>query len=789
MTHPTESTSRSTSKRSWIRDAAKRHLVVDIIYAILAALLFVLLANDSVAPYPSLLLPATKQSLLIYSLLAAALLTIRRTRPEIAAWLFVGITVIHLIFGPAITYGDFLAPFMLYSAIEYSTSPSITRFVVAGTLMTVITAVVWPLACDLGTLYGSGSTTWSQWSNSPTTARCEASLWGASGTSGTCSTQLAMHSVILLACIGVVVFATVVLALWQRARNNTITALQERNAALEASEAEARIIAASAERARLSRDMHDVVAHTLSTIIVQADGGRYAGIHDRDVARSTMQTIRQEASDAQHDMTQLFSAFGRDSSTSYHTIDALVSNSPLPATRHIVGSPQPERLSAQAEEAVYRLVQESLSNARKYAGADAEVSINEIWTSHVLSLTVTDNGQGSAAAEDGHTPGYGLVGMRERIEAVGGSVEASSKPNGGFLVAATIPLEGIPAASDTDDVIDTAATTSAATSTTTRANWVTRLAGWCDQHYLLTDILEAVALLLIIAVLSFGTAGFTISILDERQIWEIIITLILLTCCAVRRRFPESCALVASIVCALQIMFFPPTILLIDLIVLPLIYAAVLYGRDHAWRWILAALAIDAFLLGLKFTFPVFRNGTIVDVFQWRPESIGQGIAPILSAVLYGGVVLIAGLSCIGLAKWRRSQGDNALVLRQREEALQLERERQKTIAANLERERISAAMQTEVTATLGTVITQADNGLAMLDTSPTADDIAAAFTSIASEGRTALAHMRSLLTVLRQTGSSADGAASSDMPLTPKPAVNEQLQSLVNPTDANTEE
>lgn len=107
-----------------------------------------------------------------------------------------------------------------------------------------------------------------------------------------------------------VLATTLVAALWQRARQHTIRMLGERNAAIAAREQEEKLIAASAERARIARDMHDIVAHTLSIIIIQSDGGRYAATHDVQLARSTMDTIRHEAEHAMHDMKQLLGVFG-----------------------------------------------------------------------------------------------------------------------------------------------------------------------------------------------------------------------------------------------------------------------------------------------------------------------------------------------------------------------------------------------------------------------------------------------------------------------------------------------
>ena len=124
-------------------------------------------------------------------------------------------------------------------------------------------------------------------------------------------------------------------------------------------------------------------------------------------------------------------------------------------------------------------------------------------------------------------------------------------------------------------------------------------------------------------------------------------------------------------------------------------------------------------------------------------------------------------------ARWTRSSDSNALVLQAREEALVAEQEKQRILAANMERDRISASIQAEVTATLNSVISQAVDGIRMLDAAeaqgkePTADEISA------------LKRMRELLGVLRETGFSDDAHAgsASELQLRPAAPLEEQLQ------------
>ncbi|MGO1260481.1 MAG: hypothetical protein ACTMHX_02210 [Bifidobacterium mongoliense] len=120
----------------------------------------------------------------------------------------------------------------------------------------------------------------------------------------------------------------------------------------------------------------------------------------------------------------------------------------------------------------------------------------------------------------------------------------------------------------------------------------------------------------------------------------------------------------------------------------------------------------------------------------------------------------------MGLALWIRSRGSNALVLQQRADALRAEEDKQRILAANMERNRIGASIQDEVNATLMSVRDQADEGLRMLEgyeerrAEPPSGEIVGAFSRIGLRGRHALSHMRRLLGMLRETGLSDDATA-----------------------------
>ncbi len=585
------------------------------------------------------------------------------------------------------------------------------------------------------------------------------------------------------------------MALWQRARKATLAAMRERNASIVAKEAEETHIAALAERARIARDMHDVVAHTLSTIIVQSDGGRYAGAHDLAIAKHTMSTIRHEAERAQRDMQRLFNVFGASGSTGYADIDSLFDGH-LVVSRHMTGKAQPDRLSADAETAVFRLVQEALTNTRKHAGEGAKATIDEIWSNDVLSITVSDNGRGATSAADGHKPGYGLVGMHERIESLGGSVQAGPGPNGGFIVAATIPLS--PAApqsgTDTEDpvltiisrirgLMDRARPKVLDQGDTRESNWVGRFAQWTERHYLLMDVIATIVLIALFDSATYGDLQMIGNApYSPNHVLTITLTIIMLSPLAFRRRFPEGSALVMAILSAVQLLFLP-SILTVNMFALVSVHAAVLYGREHAWRWVSVALVADSWLAGIKIMSGWNGYGMLI---QMLLPFDGESAMSQLAAGAFRSDAGWRGLCCLALPALRWP-GGAVHAARTRwcscnaRKRCKAEQERQKVLAANLERNRIGTTMQTEVLNTLESVITQADDGLAMLNSEPAPDSeqIIAAFTVIGERGRAALAHMRQLLTVLRETGFSDEmhEGAQPDMQLRPAAPLSSQMR------------
>ena len=213
--------------------------------------------------------------------------------------------------------------------------------------------------------------------------------------------------------------------------------------ATEQREREARQAVAD-ERRRIAREMHDVVAHSISIMVVQAGGARRILATDPERAERAAARIRHAGSDALAEMDVLLGVLeavpGRETAATLDTLDELVvrtREAGLPVTLEIHGTRRP--LPAGAEQAVYRVVQEALTNAIKHAGG-ARTRVELRWGEDGLELRVADAGDGGPGPRLAGA-GHGLIGMRERMRAHGGELEAGPRPGGGFEVVARLPLE------------------------------------------------------------------------------------------------------------------------------------------------------------------------------------------------------------------------------------------------------------------------------------------------------------------------------------------------------------
>jgi signal transduction histidine kinase len=205
--------------------------------------------------------------------------------------------------------------------------------------------------------------------------------------------------------------------------------------------------AVSDERARIARELHDVIAHSVSVIAMQAGAADEQIDKDPARAREHLETVRRTSREAMNEMRRLLGVL-REDEASYTPQPGLGRLSDLIETARAAGlevsvSEQGERpdLSPGLDLTVYRIVQEALTNARKHGGgAPAEVRLR--YTEDSVEVEVT-NELGSAAANGSGDGGHGLVGMRERARLFGGRLEAGPA-DGGFRVLARLPVEETP---------------------------------------------------------------------------------------------------------------------------------------------------------------------------------------------------------------------------------------------------------------------------------------------------------------------------------------------------------
>lgn len=240
-----------------------------------------------------------------------------------------------------------------------------------------------------------------------------------------------------------------------RTRRAYFDQLEERAARLEREREAQSKVAVAAERARIARELHDVVAHNVSVMVVQADGAAYVMDTAPDQARQALETISGTGRQALAEMRRLLGVLrtGDAPETGEYVpqpdveqIEDLIEQvraAGLAVDFRIEGTARP--LPSGVELTAYRIVQEALTNTRKHGGPDAGASVRLVYFDDGLGLLVEDDGRGAAHElyEDGGADGagHGMIGMRERVGMVGGTLDAGPRPGGGFRISALLPLK------------------------------------------------------------------------------------------------------------------------------------------------------------------------------------------------------------------------------------------------------------------------------------------------------------------------------------------------------------
>ncbi|MFC3502257.1 sensor histidine kinase [Micromonospora krabiensis] len=264
---------------------------------------------------------------------------------------------------------------------------------------------------------------------------------------------------------GLVTGAVWLVGLNVRTRRLYVLSLEDRAATLERErEAEARA-AVAGERTRIARELHDVVAHSMAVMIVQADGARFMLDRDPETARQAVKVVADTGRQALEEMRRLVGVLRETTPPEPATEpgDATggtaVSGDPehrrlalteLPTlldrfraaglnVRHAVTG-TPPALPPGLELTVYRVVQEALTNALKHAGVGADVELTLEHTADAVVVRVVDDGHGRPVVRPAPSGGHGLVGMRERVGVYDGTLTAGPRLAGGWQVEVRLPL-------------------------------------------------------------------------------------------------------------------------------------------------------------------------------------------------------------------------------------------------------------------------------------------------------------------------------------------------------------
>ena len=225
-------------------------------------------------------------------------------------------------------------------------------------------------------------------------------------------------------------------------RRRLVSALDERTRELEAEEDAFVELSVRRERARIARELHDIVAHHLAVIVVQAGAGRMAGAENDTPASERLASIRQSGDQALAEMSRLVDIIHADSGAGREAADrlrALVEDAKAAGLRvEVTALPVEVSLPYEIEDSAVRVVQECLTNAMKHAPG-ARVSIRLALTGDSLEIEVRDRGGRAPSGLAQTGAGLGLSGMRQRIESLGGRLDAGPCAEGGWRVDARLP--------------------------------------------------------------------------------------------------------------------------------------------------------------------------------------------------------------------------------------------------------------------------------------------------------------------------------------------------------------
>lgn len=472
--------------------------------------------------------------------------------------------------------------------------------------------------------------------------------------------------------------------------------------------------AAGEERNRMARELHDVIAHSVSVMVIQCSGARSVARGDFGAARTALEVVESSGREALVELRRIVGVLRRGSdelagsaAPGLSQLEALVeraSASGLPVELRIRGR---HALSPGLDLVAYRIVQEALTNVIKHAGPVPTV-VSVRFTARELELEVSDTGRGSARErEDRDGPGHGLLGMEERVALYGGELAAGPRAEGGFEVRARIPFDAPTSAPQGPESAPAGPGVMVAAADPLRWPW-------------LDPLLAGVALV----VMEIGV------LVGSHRRGPLALTLIVVAGMALmaiwRRRSP---LLFLVIVGALASVLNRA---LTSLDNLALVAAYVLLVPAYAvGAWEKRPKAV----LGLA----IFFGGSAINVLVIRRQTVGD---------FAGGAVLV----CAAWAAGRAIRSRRVLTseLERVLARLAVEREDRARLAVAGERSRIARELHAVVARSVAVMVVQAEAARGLLDRDRVRAD--AAMGAIEDTGRQTLAEMRRILGVLRHS-------------------------------------
>src|SRR5690242_7550436 len=243
--------------------------------------------------------------------------------------------------------------------------------------------------------------------------------------------------------VGALVAASGVLGYALRTRRDYVAELRDRAARLEAAEGERAARAVMEERLRIARELHDVIGHSISLIAIQAEAAARSARSNPDAVPAFLSRISAASRQALTEMRGVLAVLRPDAEAELSPQPGLEQVAELVASLRADGletrlEAEPMHLPPGIALAVYRIVQESLTNVLKHAGAGAKAGVTVIRSGRTVRVSVHDDGAGPSGRAS--STAHGIVGMRERVAAYDGTLRTGARPGGGFEVEASIPL-------------------------------------------------------------------------------------------------------------------------------------------------------------------------------------------------------------------------------------------------------------------------------------------------------------------------------------------------------------